>query len=171
MAESLSVDVKTSLAWLFQDVLELSTVTDVARLEYAAVLGGAPANEPVDLLWHDERAIAAGADDDLVLSDLAKTLFGQAVAFSFARVRALLIVNLATVAGHDLWIGGASAEAWAAPFGTAADRLLLPSDSCLSWVAKRAGWEVEDGTSDTLRIANPGAAAVTYRIALVGESA
>ncbi|MBA4019556.1 MAG: hypothetical protein C0483_20525 [Pirellula sp.] len=170
MAESLSVDVKTSLAWLFQDVLELSTVTDVARLEYATVLGGAPANEPVDLLWHDERAIAAGAHDDLVLSDLAKTLFGQAVSFNFARVRALLIVNLATAVGHDLWIGGAGAHAWGAPFGSAADLLQLPSDSCLSWVAKRAGWDVEEGTSDTLRIANPGGAAVTYRIALVGES-
>ncbi|MGC3972390.1 MAG: hypothetical protein QM775_35120 [Pirellulales bacterium] len=171
MSESLSVDLKASLAWLFQDSAELSTVTDVARLDYSAVLGGAPANPAVDLLWHDERSLAAESSQDLILSDLPKTLFGQELSFAFADVRALLLVNLATDAAAELIVGGAPAPPWEGPLGDAGDTLRLPADSCLLLVAKRTPWSVVEGTADVLRIANPGDAATTYRIVIVGVSA
>lgn len=171
MPGSLSVDLKASLAWLFQDTAELSTVTDVARLEYAAVLGGAAANPAVDLLWHDERTVEAASVDDLVLSELPKSLFGQDLTFAFAGVRALLLVNLATEPDQVLLVGGAPAAPWEGPFVDPGDRLRLPADSCLLLVAKRTAWPVGDGTADMLRIENEGDAPVTYRIALVGEAA
>lgn len=171
MSESLSVDLKASLAWLFQDASQLSTVADVARLDYSDVLGGAPANPAVDLLWHAERTVEAEDVDDLVLSALPKSLFGQSLSFHFASVRALLLVNLSTTAGHDLVVGGAPAAPWEAPFGDAGDSLRLPADSCVLLVAKKEGWTVDDGTSDVLRIENPGDQPVTYRVAIVGVAA
>jgi hypothetical protein len=171
MSESLSVDLKASLAWLFQDTSQLSTVADVAKLDYSAVLGGAPANPAVDLVWHDERTVEAEDIDDLVLSALPKSLFGQSLSFNFASVRALLLVNLATTAGQDLVVGGAPGAPWEAPFGDAGDSLRLPADSCVLLVAKKEGWTVADGASDMLRIENPGDQPVTYRVAIVGVSA
>ena len=171
MSESLSVDLKASLAWLFQDASQLSTVADVARLDYSDVLGGAPANPAVDLLWHAERTVEAEDVDDLVLSALPKSLFGQSLSFHFASVRALLLVNLSTTAGHDLVVGGAPAAPWEAPFGDAGDSLRLPADSCVLLTNRKTGWTVTGGSADVLRVHNPGGTAVTYRLVIAGTSA
>lgn len=169
MAESLAVDVRASLGWLFQDALTLSTVADAAKLDYAASLGGAAENEPADLLWHDERTLAAGASENLTLSALTTTLFGGEVEYAFGVVKGLLVVNLADEAGGDLWIGGAAADAWDAPFDAADNRAMVPAGSCLLWLNKLVGWSVAAGSADVLKIANAGSAATTYRIVVFGE--
>jgi len=169
MPESLAVDVRASLGWLFQDVLSLSTVADAAKLDFAASLGGAAENEPADLLWHDERTLTAGATELLTLSALTKPLFGGAVEFSFGVVKGLLIVNLSDEAGADLWIGGAVSDAWDAPFDAADNRVMVPAGSCLLWLNQLVGWSVEAGAADVLKIANAGGAATAYRIVIFGE--
>jgi len=171
MADTLAVDIKASLVWLFQDTLDLSIVADVSKLEYTVALPDGTATDEADRLWHDQRTVAASANDDLDLTALARTIFGSAVSIEMVKVKALLIVNIATTAGEELLVGGAAAQAWAAPFGASTHKVRVPADSCLLLVNRKSGWAVANGSSDVLRIANAGTGDITYRIAVVGTSA
>lgn len=90
---------------------------------------------------------------------------------SFAKIKAILIVNTATTAGDDLTIGGAPAQEWTAWVGAAGDKVRVPADSCLVITNRKTGWTVTNGASDTLRITNAGAGSITYKIAVLGTSA
>jgi hypothetical protein len=174
MPDTLAVDVKASLHWLFQESLDLSTVADAARLVFAASLADGVAADQADKLWHDQRTLAPSGSEILDLTSLTNTMFGSAVAASFAKVRILLIINTATASGDDLHVGGAGAgaNAWTAPFAGNADaKITVPADSVLLVVNKKSGWTVTNGSSDALRIANNGSGSVTYKIAIVGTSA
>jgi hypothetical protein len=173
VADTLTVDLKASLHWLYQEGLDLSTVSDAARFEYAKTLVDGTSTDQADRLWHDQRTLSTGASENLDLTALASSLFGNSLTFSFVRVKALLIVNLATAANEDLAVGGAGsgANAWSAPFKGSADaKIAVPADSALLWVNKKNGWLVVDSSSDTLKIANDGSGSVSYRIAIVGTS-
>jgi hypothetical protein len=171
MADTLSVELKASLAWLFQDVIDLTTISDSSKLDYSKSLADGVGDDQADKLWGDERTVAAGANDDLDLTALVNTIFGSAVTMSLAKVKALLIVNLATTAGDELRIDSSVANAWKAPFnGSATSQVEIGPDSALLLSNKKDGWAVTAGTGDVLRIANPGANPITYRIVVVGTS-
>ena len=170
MSDTLSVDVKTSLEWLFQDVDDLTTISDTSKLAYKHSFVDGTAADQADVLWYDERTIANGANDDLDLTALTRTVFGSVLTVHFAKVKSLLIVNTATAAGEDLTLGAADSNAWTGPFGAATHTLAVPADSSALLVNRKNGWSVADGLSDVLRVANSGTANITYRIALVGTS-
>lgn len=168
MTATLSTEIKASLAWLLQDAQGLTTVADASRLDYALSLDDGATADRANGLWHDLRTVAASANDDLVLSALAQTLFGSAVTVGFAVIKGLLIVNTATVAGEDLIVGAAALHPWGAPFGGAAHQVRVPAGACLLLVNPKAGWTVTSGSADVLRVANAGAGSIAYKIALVG---
>ena len=172
MADTLSVDVRASLAWLFQEAIDLTTIADSSKLEYARSLADGIAADQADKLWHDERTIAAGANDDLDLTALVNTVFGSTLTIALAKVKALLIVNTSTVSGDELRLDSSVSNGFRAPFnGSAASIVEVGADSALLLCNKKDGWAVTAGTGDILRIHNPGANAITYRIAVIGTSA
>jgi hypothetical protein len=171
MASALSIDLRASLTWLLQDALELSTITDVSKLDYAASLTNGIGAGQADRIWHDERTLAAAAADDLTLSALASSVFGNAVNVALAKVKALLIVCTTADSGTELTIGNAASHAWVGPFDAGTSRLLIPGDSALFLVNKQSGWSVGAGSTDVLRILNSGSGSATYRIVIVGTSA
>lgn len=172
MSDTLAVDVKASLAWLLSESLPLSTVIDHAALEYEQSLADGTAADQADVLWHDERSLAGSANDDLDLTDLAIAVFGGSLAVSFAKVKAILLVNTSTTSGDLLRVGGAGATAFSAPFAGDDDAVVeVGADSPLLLVNKKDGWSVTPSTAHVLRISNPGANAITYRMVIVGTSA
>jgi hypothetical protein len=174
MADTLAVDLKASLGWLFVESLDLGTVADNARLEYARSLADGTGADQADRLWHDQRTLAASATENLDLTNLTQTLFGGTVTITFAKIKAILLVNLATIAGEDLAIGGAGAggNAWSAPFDSDPDaKIIVPADSLVFLVNKKNGWPVTNGSLDILKVANVSGASVSYKIAIVGMSA
>jgi len=169
----LSLDIRGSIHWLLQESLQLSTIADSARLEFARTLLDGTGEELADRLWHDRRTLSGSTSEDLDLTDLPRTLFGASVAVALAGVRAVMIVNNSTTAGDDLLVGGAGAagDAWAEPLDGDQDaRVIVPADSLLLWTNTRGAWPVVDGATDTLRIDNPGLNDITYSIVLVGVS-
>jgi hypothetical protein len=173
MTDTLAVDIKAQLSWLHEDVLPLSTITDAAKLSYSRGLADGVEEGQADVLWHDQRTLAASAAEDLDLAALDSTAFGSPVAVGFAKVKALMVINLATVAGEDLLVGGAGAgnDAWSAPLDGDADaKIVVPADSALLLVNRMSGWDVESGVSQFLRIASAGAGSIDYKIAIVGAS-
>ncbi|HEY1598487.1 MAG TPA: hypothetical protein VGG64_02730, partial [Pirellulales bacterium] len=59
MAETLSTQISSSLVWLFQDTLGLTTIADASRLEFDAQLADGAGNGQANMVWHDLRTIAA----------------------------------------------------------------------------------------------------------------
>jgi len=168
MAETLSAEIKSSLVWLFQDTLGLTTIADASRLEYDAPLTDGAGGGQANSLWHDLRTVAVSAHDDLSLAALPQMIFGNSVSIDLVAVKALLIVNTETTAGEDLLVGAAASSPWSAPFGGAGHQVRVPADSCLLLVNKTAGWTVASGSSETLRVANAGTGPIDYKIVIVG---
>ncbi len=173
MADTLAVDVKTSLNWSFQNKLDLATVSDVSKLEYTASLADGTAASQADKLWHDQRILSPTAYEDLDLTNLTNIVFGNTITINFARVKLLLVINTSIISGDDMRVGGGGAvnNAWSAPFNADQDaKIELPADSTLLLTNKPTGWTVTDGASDKLRIDNPTANSITYKIVIVGTS-
>lgn len=170
MADTLSLDIKSSLEWVFQEAGDLTTVSDISKLQYKGSLTDGVASDQADKLWHDQRTLASAANDDLDLTNLTRTVFGSTITTQFAKVKALLIINTATTAGEELVVGAAAANAWLGPFGSITDTIAVPADSTLLLVNKKDGWTVTDVTADILRINNNGTGNITYKIAMIGTS-
>jgi hypothetical protein len=85
----------------------------------------------------------------------------------------VLITNTSIVAGDNLLVGGAGGggNAWTGPFDGDADaKIVVPPDSALLLVNRKAGWTVTNGATDILKIANAGSTNFAYRVAIVGTS-
>ncbi|MCE9555206.1 MAG: hypothetical protein K8T91_17795 [Planctomycetes bacterium] len=171
MSDELSLDIRGSLSWLRQESLPLSTVADAARLEYAVNLSDGDGAGEVDALWHGEIELAAAAQQDLDLTNLTMTMFGDTISVDLAAVKAMLIVNTATEAGDDLLIGGAGSggDAWAGPWNNDQDaKQVVAADSAALLVNRLEGWPVTAGSANVLRIKNNGAGPITARIVIAG---
>ena len=170
MSDELSLDIRGTLSWLRQESLPLSTVADAARLEYAVNLPDGDGEGEADALWHGEITLAAAAQQNLDLTNLAMTMFGDTISVALSAVKAILIVNTATDAGDELLIGGAGSggDAWAGPWNDDQDaKQVVPAGSTALWVNRLAGWPV-GGSTNTLRIKNNGAGSITARIVIAG---
>ncbi len=171
MSQTLASEIKATLGWLSQDVLDLSTVSDSSKLDYHATMADGTGDSQADKIWYDLRTLAAGTNEDLILLALPMTLFGDTLNISMVTVKAILLVNTATTAGENLIFGGAASHEWQGPFAAAAESLIVPADSCLLLLNKKSGWAVSSGTADQLRIANGGSGDISYQLAILGTSA
>jgi len=114
-------------------------------------------------LWHQQRSISAGANDDLDLRSLTDR-FTTALVFSKLKWFFLRLTSPAT--GVKLVMGNYGANGFTGWFGATTH-----TEDVADHVDKTNqidGWTV-DATHRYLRINNPGGAAVTYDIILVGE--
>jgi len=170
MADALTSQIRASLSWNFQDTLDATIVKDESQLSYDRSFVDGVAADQADKVWHDIRTLAVAANDDLDLNALTNTIFGSTITINFAKIKGVLIMNMASTAGEDLLVGGAAAQAWSAWVGAADDRVRVPADSCLLISSRKDGLTVTNGASDTLRIANAGTGSITYRIAVLGTS-
>ncbi len=170
MADTLTSELRASLTWQFQDVVNVSRVTDSSLLDFRHTLADGSGLDQADKVWHDVRTLAVGANEDLVLSALPVTLFGNTLAIALVRVKAILLVSTATVDGEKLVLGGATSQEWLGPFGALGNKLNVPADSCLLLVNKKSGWNVTPGAADKFRVANSGTGSITYKIAIIGNS-
>ncbi len=171
MSDTLACEIRTSVAWLFQETLDLSTVSDASKLDYNQTLADGVAVDQADKVWHDQRSVAAGANDDLDLTALASSLFGGSLSLSLAKLKALLLVNTSTTAGDKLRLDSSVANACTGPFGgSTTSKIEIGADSALLLTSKKDGWTVTGGSGDIVRVNNPGANAISYKIVLVGTS-
>jgi hypothetical protein len=171
MPDTLTSEIKASIAWLFQDSEPTGIVSDRSKLEFHTALADGASSNQADKVWHDERTVAASADDDLVLSALPLSLFDNALVIELAKVKAVLLVNLADTDGEDLVVGAAASDEWLGPFGRSGDSLTVPAGASLLLVNQKSGWPVAAGSADTLRISNAGHSDIDYKIAVLGTSA
>ncbi len=136
-------------------------------------------------IWHDRNDLAAaGGTVSLDLSDAAglSNSFGGAIHFDMIRV--LMILNrsdesishgahVAATLDAELDIGGSGGNEWSGtgtPFGAVGDIITLQAGSILLLTNPiAAGWTVDPGVKDLLKIINNGGGIALYDIVLIGE--
>jgi len=151
-----------------KNALDLSTSLDtIQRNKSYSFTDGAGADQ-ADVVWSDERTLAASATEDLDLAGGLIDAFG--VAITLARIKAIY-VEADSSNTNNVLLGGAAANAFATPFADVTDRVTLRPGGALLLVAPDAtGYVVTAGTGDLLRAGNSGAGtSVKYRIVLVGS--
>lgn len=167
---TLASEIKASINWLFQEPLALTTVGDASQLSYDDQLANGASADEADTIWSDQRTVAAGANDDLDLTNLTHTLFGSTLTIDLAAVKAILLVNTATTSGDTLQLDSSVANACTAPFGGSATSLVqIGADSALLLSSKKDGWTV-DSTHKIVRVTNTSADAIIYSIVVLGVS-
>ncbi|GEM_PF-5253523 len=167
----LSIDARAAVAWLQTDPQATATIKDSGQLENALALAQGTGEQQADLLWHAQRTLAAGADDLLDLTALSRSVLGATGSVQFAKVKLLLVRNLAGSSGQVLQAGpGGVANGWTEPFAAEANALVQigPGGHWMQ-AAPLDGWNVTS-SSKILKVHNPGTTQLDYQIVLVGTS-
>lgn len=156
-------EIKTSVGWNWNE-----GAIDNDRLDYAEQLLDGNGDNQAEAAWHEQsQTLSSGASTTLDLSNLTRTVLGDAHAVTLLTVKALLIVNESTGTG-ELIVGDAASNAWYAPFGSATDEVVVPPDSPLLLANRKDGWVV-DASNRNLKLTASGDD-VTYSIAVLGTT-
>jgi hypothetical protein len=165
---SLHVDFLLRVKMLLTKSADLSTPTDDVTLDIRdATVNGSGAGQ-ADKHWHDQRTISASSNDDLDLAGGLTDALGQAC--TFAEIRGMIVRNRSTSGAVSIGGTTAASNAWVAWVTGTAPAVVVPAGgTVILWVPTGTAWAVTAGTADILRIGNPGGAAVTYDIYLIGR--
>ena len=149
--------------------LDLTTVRDaLSWTDKTTISDGTGANQ-ADLIWHDQRTLASGANEELDLAGSLSDAFGDTV--TFAKIKAMLITNPDTAS--TLKVGGAASNAWATWVANSTDIIVIrPGGRFYIEAPDANGYAVTAGTGDKLKILHgaESSIAINYKIAILGIS-
>lgn len=174
MATSLSSTAALNLSWTFINPIDLTTPRDAGALALtlAELTNGTGANA-ANTIWHDQRTLTTATSENIDVYDFGGgTPSPLGTAIANAKVAVCLIQN--THAADSLTVGGeSSTAAWNSPFGASdTATMTIPAGGTLLLVAPSAtGYAVADTSNHLLKISNPGANSVTYKIVVIGATA
>lgn len=170
MATTLKTNVLLQLQAVYRNVLDLGTPTDRfekrSKLEFS---NGTGANA-ADLLFHDQRTIAASSNEDLDLAGaLTNPLTGATM--TFVELRGLMIFASSTNTNNVRLTRPASNGV--PLFLAASDGIDIHPGGGFCWFCPADGKvTVTAGTGDLLNVANSSSgSSVTYDVVILGTSA
>lgn len=147
---------------------DLGTPVAPVRLEkHLQITAGTDALGKADILWADERNLAASATENIDLAGVLAGLLGSTI--TAAEITAIYIeANEGNT--NDVVVFGAASNPFNGPLsGTTPKIAVGPGDFAL--ITNRKGWTVTAATGDIILVANSAAGtAVTYKIILLGRT-
>jgi len=166
-----NLKIKATVQGLYSSANDIANpVQDLMKQVALAFTSGVAASQ-ADLLFADERTLAASANENLDLAGSLTDAFGAVL--TFAKIKAILIyANAANT--NDVIVGGQATNGWLGPFGAAAHTVAVkPGGVLLMAGPQLAGLgSVTAATADLLKIANSAAGtSVTYGVIIIGTSA
>lgn len=167
MTATLSSRVAVTINAQLQDGVTIGSVThDIAYGVANALTNGTGANQ-ANQAYSGRRTLAASATENLDLSGGLTNAFGTSLVF--AAIKAILIVAAAGNT-NDVVVGGAASNGFISWVGDATDTVKVkPGGMLLIAAPNAAGFDVDAGTADLLKIANGGAGTgVTYDVVIIG---
>ena len=126
--------------------------------------------DQMDMLYVDQRTLAASATEDLDLAGGVTDSFGNTLTFTDVR---MICVKASADNTNDVVVGGAASNAFVNWVADATDKInVKPGGTLLLVSPNDPSYAVTAGTGDLLRIGNGGAGtSVTYDIYIGGASA
>lgn len=165
----LTTKISIDLIALLTSALDLSTSRNPLAVSPRLQWESGVAINQADLIFQDRITVGAAGQQLLDLTALTSSL---GVAVSFARLKAILLINRSVTAGDNLQLGGTVSNGLSTLYvGTNAGQLIGPGGLALLVNPSLAGWAVTATTADILRIGNPGANDIECDVVLLGASA
>jgi len=166
LSTKINVTVAATLAKTIAGALE---DLDLGLKDERALTSGTGANQ-ADLVFTDQRTLAASTTEDLDLNAVLTDAFGDVI--TMARVKAI-IVKAADGNTNNVEVGGAATNALINWVGDATDKIVVPPGGIFLLATNDAtGFLVTPATGDVLKIGNSaGGTPVTYDIIIIGASA
>lgn len=169
MATTLRTVITAQIETTMRNVLDLSTPTDTLSEAAKIILSNGTGANSADLCFHDQRTIAASANEDL---DLAGSLAGPfGAAQVFVEVRAFMIK---AASGNTNNVRVTRPATNGVPlFLAASDGIDVPPGGVFLWSCPADGKvTVTAGTGDLINVANSSSGTpVTYDVVIIGASA
>lgn len=169
MARNLRTNLLVQLDALYKNVLDLGTPTDTFQKRTRIELANGTGANSADLLFHDQRTIAASSNEDLDLAGVLVGPFGETL--TFVELRAVLITAASANTNNVRVIRPASNGV--PLFLAASDGIDVPPGGAFLWTCPADGKvTVTAGTGDLLNVANSSSGtSVTYDVVIIGASA
>jgi|SRR5581483_2517755 len=148
--------------------LDLGSAEFPLEKAYEWAIASGVAGGQADLLFTDQRTLAASASEDLDLAGALQGVYGAAIAL--AKVKAV-IIKAADGNTNDVQVTRPAANG-VPVFLAAGDGIALGPGEIFAWFAPTgAGKTVTAGTGDLLTITNSaGGTSVTYDVLILGTS-
>lgn len=167
-AATLTTRIQLNLSGELQSALDLVTASAPLVLRKTLDLANGTGANQANVIWSDQRILAASATEDLDLAG-GGLLDPFGVAFAPAKVRCI-IVAASSLNTNNVVLGG---DVNSVPFlSTAATTTTIQPGGMVVFTAPGlAGYPVTAGTGDIIQVANSGAGtSVTYDVVVIGTS-
>ena len=173
--DELTGKVTARLEWSRSASLVTGAETDAdSRLFELALTDGTGTNE-IDRHFHDQFLLAPSGSTTIDLTALTQPGYhGSSYTVTFARIKLIGVINLATTLGTDLHIDTSVTNGFIVPWDSSATTLhIIKAGSGVLMCDPLAGaWPVTAGTADILKFTNTDASnALSFRVVLFGASA
>ena len=148
--------------------LDLSSPVDELLKKFAQEYADGGGVDQASKIFHDERTLAASANESLDLAGGLTDAFGALL--TFAGIKGL-IIKAAAGNTNDVLVGGAASNGWATWAADPTDVVAVKPGGLLVLLAPTAaGYAVTPSTGDLLKIANSSSGtSVTYDIIIIGD--
>ena len=167
-AASLTANIKLIVSADYSSSGDLVTASSNLRQQYALSLADGVSADQADMVFSDQRTLAASTPEDL---DVSAGALSDAFGTTFTLVKLkVLVVCAASGNTNTVDVGG---DANSVPFfAAAADFVSVHPGGCLTLTNPvLAGYAVTNATGDIVQVANGGAGtSVTYDIIMIGTS-
>ena len=148
---------------------DLSNPTELIGTLYSQVMASGTGANQMNMLWHDQRSLAATTGEDLDLAGSLVNSFG--VTMTFVRVK-FLYIGAASANNGLIQVGGAAGNQFINWVADSSDIVNVRAGGFACFFAPDAtAYAVTATTGDILKVYNSGAAAGTYDIIIGGASA
>jgi len=168
MAQTFSGSVKLALAGTFTGDNDLSTVAQAINYSKNYSFTNGTAADQANMIFMDQRTIAASGTDDLDLYGGLTNTYGTTI--NFTSIKGIIVYAAATNT-NNVVIGGDASAAFINWVGAANDVINVKPGGMFALIDPNAnGYAVTATTGDILQIANSSSGtSVTYDIILLGE--
>jgi hypothetical protein len=169
MATTLRSIITAQVDATYKNVLDLGTPTDAFVKTLKVELSNGTGANSADLMFHDQRTLAASATEDLDLAGVLASPFGATL--TYVELRAILIT---AASGNTNNVNVTRPASNGVPlFLAASDGIAIPPGGGFLWTCPADGKiAVTAGTGDLLTITNSaGSTGVTYDVVILGVSA
>jgi len=168
MATTLKTTVTARIEGTFKNLLDLSAPVDNFVIAAAIQLASGTGSAQADLLFHDQRTLAASGTEDLDLAGVLASPFGATL--TFVELRGIVIKASATNTNN---VNFTRPAANGVPlFLAASDGIPIPPGGVFLWSCPADGKvPVTAATGDLITLTNAAAGtSVTYDVVIVGTS-
>tara|TARA_R110000787_G_scaffold104030_2_gene210738 strand:+ start:4777 stop:5286 length:510 start_codon:yes stop_codon:yes gene_type:complete len=168
MAEALDLKFALQLVGSLTNAQALTTPSDPVNQKYTIPFSNGTAANQGNMLWHDQRTIAASGTENLDMAGSLVSEFGTTITFTVLKG---IVVYAATANTNNVDISRPSSNGLVL-FAAASDKLAgIRPGGLFAWIdPSAAGLTVTAGSGDLLTFTNSaGSTGVTYDVWLFGE--